>query len=1162
MAPWAERERLLGAFEEAWRAGRRPTLADHLPEGPDRTALLAELVHLDLEYRLRRREPVRVEAYLREYPELAADLTVALGLIAWAFDLDRRFGPGATVAEYVARFPEYRTELLHRLRPAPPESVPTPTVPEAPAGPARGASEGRPAVPGYEVYEEVGRGGMGVVYRARHTALKRTVALKLFRADVHPAPQDLARFRAEAEAAARLHHPNIVEVYEVGDLAGGPASRCWMALEFVGAASLAQKLRAEPQPPHEAARLVETLARAMGYAHRQGIVHRDLKPANILLTADGTPKVADFGLAKRLDVDTGQTASGSLLGTPCYMAPEQALGRTGAVGPAADVYALGAILYELLTGRPPFKGTTLLETLEQVRTRDPLPPGQLQPKVPRDLETVCLKCLEKDPRRRYAAAEDLADDLLRFLNNEPIRARRVGPVERARKWLKRRPLWAALLGVCLAAALSLSAAGVSLWRTARSLDQALHSATAEQHRAQENEARALQHLYATDLWRAQQLWDAGDVNALRDVLDRHRPGRDPDPPGFEWQYYQRLAQGGDPWTLPVPESEVDVAAFSPDGRTLATAGRDGTVRLWDVATQRERASVGESPGPVARLAFLNDGTLAAVGEAGGVRLWDVARGQERPTALAPPEGVRLLTLSPDGRLMAGATADANVRVWEAATGRPVSDLGEQVAGVEALAFARSRPLLAGAAGDGSIRVWDLEAGKELFTFRQDGGVTALAFSHGGRLLAAGGRTGVVRLFNVAPAGRDAALGPLSDLRAGHAGAVRCLAFSGDDDRFASGSDDGTVRLWACDTPAPRNVFRGHTDRVVAVAFSPDGPALLSTGADGAVIHWDEGRKQDCDPVATPLRPAGPLAFTAAGRALAVLGRDRAVHLLDAVSGEPRGGLSGPPGAVRALAAAPSGDLLATGGTDGTVKVWGADGRPRATLAPPDVPLCLAFSRDGRALAAGLNDGRLAVWDTATGPARRLARPRRGSPGRGVRPGRPATGQRRHGPVRALLRHRRGPGPGPRPGPRRGRYRRVLLAGRPAAGERGGSGRRLSVGRRRRRAGGRPVRPPLPGDRRRLFAGREGGRGGGGAVGPALGPAGAGHPGRPGSLRARRTRRAPGLLPGREDPRHQRRATGRRVVGHRDLADAPAARTTAGAGARAGVRAGRYPADGR
>jgi hypothetical protein len=307
-------------------------------------------------------------------------------------------------------------------------------------GSAAEGSETLPDIPGYAIEGVLGRGGMGVVYKARYLALKRTVALKMILGSGHAGAQERLRFKAEAEAVARLQHPHIVQVFEVGEHQGLP----FCALEFVDGGSLDKKLKDQPLPPRQAAQLVATLADAMHLTHSRNVVHRDLKPANVLLTADGVPKVTDFGLARQLDSDSERTHAGAVMGTPSYMAPEQASGQTHEAGPAADTYALGAILYACLTGRPPFQSANVVETLDQVRQQEPVAPRLLQPKVPRDLETVCLKCLRKQPEQRYASARELGEDLGRFLRGEPVTARPVGPMERAWRWCRRNPVVAGL----------------------------------------------------------------------------------------------------------------------------------------------------------------------------------------------------------------------------------------------------------------------------------------------------------------------------------------------------------------------------------------------------------------------------------------------------------------------------------------------------------------------------------------------------------------------------------------------------------------------------------------------------------------------------------------------------------------------------------------------
>jgi serine/threonine protein kinase len=441
---------------------------------------LVALLRADQRRRWQAGQRVPAETYLHEIAALRDDPELAIDLIFSEFLLRRdilREAPG--LEEYLARFPQHARDLQCQLaldglgQDATHHSAFLDAANEArgsdePTVLMRGGRQsgtpvaGAPALPGYEVLGELGRGGMGVVYKAREIELNRLVALKVIRGEALADSSELARFRVEATAAARLQHPNIVRIYQVGASSGWP----YLALEYVDGGNLAQWVGGTPQSPHRAAQLAEVLARAIQHAHERGILHRDLKPANILMqTTEHTenagktlqgpflnsitslgswvPKITDFGLAKFLDTGSclhapeGQTKTGAVLGTPGYMAPELAEGRVHEAGPAADIYALGAILYEMLTGRPPFLGESPLETLLQVRSLDPVPPRRLQPKVPRDLQTICLKCLEKEPRRRYASAGALADDLHRFLADEPIKARPPGWLARFRLWSRR-----------------------------------------------------------------------------------------------------------------------------------------------------------------------------------------------------------------------------------------------------------------------------------------------------------------------------------------------------------------------------------------------------------------------------------------------------------------------------------------------------------------------------------------------------------------------------------------------------------------------------------------------------------------------------------------------------------------------------------------------------
>jgi serine/threonine-protein kinase len=423
-------ERVLERFEDDWRAGRQPVLEEYLEgSGPERQALLIELVHADLHYRLGRGEAIRVESYLQRYPELMAEPTVVVDLIVAEHALRRQREPGLGVDEYLTRFPHCREGLLQRLAGAADSGPGKHTVPgEEPATqPTPPLPDGTsiPQVPGYEVLEELGRGGMGVVYKARQKLLNRLVALKMILSGSLAGPEERVRFLAEAESIAAVRHPSIVQVFDFGTHAGMP----FFSLELCEGGSLANRLAGHPLPPTEAARFVEQIARAVQAAHEKGIIHRDLKPGNTLLTLDGTPKVTDFGLARRVEAGAGMTVTGRVMGTPSYMAPEQAQGRKD-IGPAVDIYALGAILYECLTGQPPFRAASPLETVRQVVDQEPVPPRQLNAEVPAGLELVCLKCLHKDPSRRYRSARELADDLARWLEGKPVMARPAGVVQR------------------------------------------------------------------------------------------------------------------------------------------------------------------------------------------------------------------------------------------------------------------------------------------------------------------------------------------------------------------------------------------------------------------------------------------------------------------------------------------------------------------------------------------------------------------------------------------------------------------------------------------------------------------------------------------------------------------------------------------------------------
>jgi WD40 repeat protein len=853
-------------------------------------------------------------------------------------------------------------------------------VPESGAAP--------PTVHGYEILGVLGRGGMGVVYRARHLALKRTVALKMILAGGHAGAEQRARFRGEAEAVARLQHPHIVQIHEIGEADGRP----FFALEYADGGSLARKLAGTPQPPAAAARLVGTLARALHHAHERGVVHRDLKPANVLLTADGTPKITDFGLARRAEDETGLTATGVVLGTPSYMAPEQAEGQKD-VGAAADVYALGAILYECLTGRPPFLAATPLETLHQVRDREPVAPRQLQPATPRDLEVICLKCLHKEPARRYASARELAEDLRRFEAGEPIVARPAGAAERAHKWVKRRPALAALLAVSATAALVLLGGGLYFTREVqaerdaakRERDQArLQEQRAEvlRRRAEKGERAAGQRLdlanrmmLTAQLGRVGTFWDRDPVRALEVLED---PLRCPPPlRDFSWGLYRRLCDRLQ-LSLKGHDGPVTSLAFARDGKTLATASagaeernapRVGVVKLWDVATGRQRSAFQDPAGGFTSLAFSPDGkTLATAGTDGTVKLWDVATGKERAVLRGHTGWALAVAFSPDGLTLASGGSDKTVKLWDAAAAKERASLSGHTAGVDCVAFANDgRTLASGgyhAKGGGEVRLWDVAAGKpQAFLRGHTGAVTALAFAPDGRALASGSTDFTVRLWDVAAAKERAVL-------RGSVEPIYAVAFAPDGQTLATGSWKGLLKLWDVSSGQERTVLKGHqSGDVSCVAFSPDGKLLASGSGRRSPAFDVKLWKVFAGPEAAVLQAKGhaveALAYSGDGQTLASTG-GKQVALWDPASGQRRALLGPHRQRVYGLAVSKDGRTLASAGWD-QIKVWDLPAGLERFAVPGRSSV--ALSADGKLLAAPGKDGTVRLWDAQTGAER-------------------------------------------------------------------------------------------------------------------------------------------------------------------------------------------------
>ncbi|MGE3316458.1 MAG: WD40 repeat domain-containing serine/threonine-protein kinase [Planctomycetaceae bacterium] len=851
----------------------------------------------------------------------------------------------------------------------------------------------------FELLEILGAGSFGVVWKAHDTHLDRTVALKIARRSGEDSvARDVDLIAREARAAAQLQHAGIVPVYETGVV----DDRAYIVTGLVDGQSLKSFFDGRPLPPRQAATICLGLSEALAHAHGAGVIHRDLKPSNVLMDRHGVPHVTDFGLAKRETGDVTVTLRGQSLGTPAYMSPEQAMGESRYVDRRTDIYSLGVILFELLTGERPFRGDAA-SLLLQILTREPRNPRLLEPSIPVDLETICLKCIQKNPQRRYQTADELAQDLRRYLNGEPIKARPVGFWERSAKWCRRNPAWAVVAASFVLAVLFVITAGFihqhQLSDTNERLEAALSDADAERHIADaqriiaerrrieaestsrilaERELSARKLLYVDDMRQAQEFWKIGSLEEMNERLERHVPtvGMQ-DIRGFEWHYLRRQCRRLADRSIQAHAGPVFAIACSPDGRWIASGGEDRALRIQTLAGDVVRKIPSESDS-IESIGFSPTGDRVAVGRGNGVvEIYGVSGWTLDVTIPAHSNNVNGVAFGPDSTRLVTGSEDGTVAIWESPAGKLIRRTRPAGSPVESVALSPDGELIAATYSDGMLRVSRLSDGSKVWEFGHRQPARSIRFSRSGLELVSACHDGLIRVFP-----RDKGV-PRLTLK-GFAEPVQSVTFAEDDRLIAAADKNGLLRFWDTESGIVRSVVQSPGGRIYSLSASQTDGMVAAGDRSGYLRIWDAGQGARSRILASE-RPVSDLKLAASGSDC-FISFEYEILALALRNGDQHAPAEMPNRSEwtrvpirwmshrmsKSVAVSADSRVVAIGDGFNQIALLDAEtGTPTRAISIPGSPFfphCMAFSSNQDELLAGGSPGDLAIIDLRNEPA--------------------------------------------------------------------------------------------------------------------------------------------------------------------------------------------------